>query len=57
MKFYRKWYQKGCKKSKNKTRQTLAWVSTAGFDVLPNAEKKASFLRFLISGNIQTIFT
>ena len=57
MKFYRKWYQKGCKKSKNKTRQTLAWVSTAGFDVLPNAEKKASFLRFLIAGNIQTIFT
>lgn len=32
---------------------TLVWVSAAAFDVFPNSEKKVSFLRFLIAGNIQ----
>jgi hypothetical protein len=47
--------QKKKKKGEERKKKwtTLVGVSAAGFDVLPNSEKKVSFLRFLIAGNIQ----
>jgi hypothetical protein len=44
-------FKKGRKGKKKWT--TLVGVLAADFDVLPNSEKKVSFLRFLIAGNIQ----
>lgn len=38
-----------------RTRTTLLAASGACKDVLPNSEKKASFLRFFITVRIQTI--